>query len=219
MTGTIQQFDFNVDLLKSILWQYENAPNLKSLIEQKQDWYNTNYRDFWQLWYTNVFNLETADDFGLQVWSIILGQPLFVNLPASGNPTWGFGHPYHANFDRGNFASGGNELVRLDSTTARILLQLRYHQLTGSGTIPDTNRMLARIFKDYGACWLNDAHDMTQFYTFTFVPPAQLRFIFDNFDVLPRPAGVQSSYRVIVEPPFGFDQYNANFDNGNFNTE
>jgi hypothetical protein len=71
----IQQFDFSVNLLQALLWQYNGATNLQGLLEAKYNWYYTNQSQFWNDWIGNVFNLATADDFGLAVWSIILGQP------------------------------------------------------------------------------------------------------------------------------------------------
>ena len=76
--STIQEFDYSVDLLKAILWQYNESPNLLSLVTQKQEWYTQNQSEFWSDWYTNVFNLQTANLFGLAVWSIILNVPLYV---------------------------------------------------------------------------------------------------------------------------------------------
>lgn len=216
MTGTIQTIDFSVNLLRALLWEYNEAGNLQSLLEEKQAWYDENQEGFWVDFYNNIFNLQTANDFGLQVWSIILGQPLFINIADNNATTWGFG-AFHENFERSNFSASASETHRLPTETARILLQLRYFQLISSGTVPETNRALAWIFgKKYGKAWLNDNLDMTQFYTFQFALPSDLIFIFNNFDVLPRPAGVGSTYRVIVEEAFGFDATHANFDNGNF---
>src|ERR1700733_14966336 len=73
----IQQFDFSVNLLQAILWQYNDAINLQALLEAKDSWYFNNQTQFWNHWFNNVFNLATANDFGLAVWSIILGQPTF----------------------------------------------------------------------------------------------------------------------------------------------
>lgn len=216
MTTTVQPIDFSVDLLRAILWQYDEAPNLKALIEAKQAWYVANQQDFWQDWLANVFDLRTANSFGLEVWSIILDIPIVVtNFPETGRTTWGFG-TLHENFTRGNFSGSTGHAVRLADETARILLQLRYFQLTSAGTVPEINRMLAYVFQDYGPAWLNDNHDMTQFYTFGFALPSDLEFLFNNFDVLPRPAGVGSSYRVIVGESWGFGDHHENFDHGNF---
>ena len=62
--------DYAVDLLQALIWQYDNAPRLQKLIQQKQDWYNRNNTEFWTDWLKNVFNINTANDFGLTVWGI-----------------------------------------------------------------------------------------------------------------------------------------------------
>lgn len=190
----IQEFDFSVDLLKSVLWQYDNATNLQGLLAQKQAWYDINQRVFWESWITNVFDLRTANDFGLSVWSIILGQSLFTTFPQPSTLVyWGFGSS-NQNFLNGNFASlnGGSSVYT--TPTARLLLRLRYFQLTSSGTVPETNRMLKYLFgDDYGDAYLVDNLDMTQTYTFQFVIPAEISYMLNNTDVLPRPAGVKST--------------------------
>jgi len=218
MAETIQQFDYNVDLLKALLWQYNEATNLQALLEAKQQWYNVNQTEFWENWYRDVFDLRTATPFGLAVWSIILGQPLFVSKGPDNKPTWGFG-AFYVNFERGNFSSQTGSSFKLGTESARILLRLRYYQLTGACTVPSINRMLADVFAGYGLAFVIDNHDMTQLYTFTFALPSDLVFLFNNFDILPRPAGVGSSYNVIINESWGFDEFHENFDNGNFSEQ
>ncbi len=60
---------------------------------------------------------------------------------------------------------------------------------------------------------------MTQRYVFGFALPTDMQFAFSNFDILPRPAGVGSSYIVFVEAPWGFNEDATNFDHGNFYDE
>lgn len=216
MTDTIQTFDTTVDVLRASLWQYQNAERIQSLLASKNAWYLANQTEFWDDWYSDVFDLRTANPFGLMVWSIILGQPIiFPNVGNPDQPTWGFGE-FHRNFTRGNFASSSGFTYRLSPETARIVLRLRYYHLTGTCCVPDVNRMLADVFADYGPAWLLDNNDMTQLYIFTFALPADLRFVFNNYDILPRPAGVGTDYRVTVEETWGFGEYHENFDNGNF---
>ncbi len=195
--STIQPFDFTVNVLQPLIWQYQNAKNIKSILQSKQNWYDTNQTQFWTDWYTNVFNLATANSFGLSVWSIILGQPIVFNNAADPSKIpWGFGTP-NVNFTQGNFAGGAGGSYVLPMAAARILLQLRAFQLVSSGTVPEVNRMLAVVFKDYGAAWLIDNHDMTQTYMFNFPLTADMVYIFNNIDVLPRPAGVLSTYEEV----------------------
>lgn len=189
----IQEFDFSVDLLKASLWQYNNALNLQGLLNAKNDWYIINQTEFWENWFTDVFDLRTANDFGLQVWAIILGQSIYSTFaPASNVGKWGFSSN-NQNFNNGNFGSltGGNRVYSKD--VARLLLRLRYFKLTSSGTVPETNRMLKYLFADYGTAYLQDNLNMTQTYIFNFVIPSEISFMLNNTDVLPRPAGVKST--------------------------
>lgn len=210
-------FDFSVDLLRALLWQYNEAENLEGLLAQKAAWYQENQTQFWNDWITNVFDLRTANDFGLSVWSIILNQPIFLNNQPSppGYPAWGFGS-FRRNFTRGNFASDKGGTVQLPTETARLLLRLRYFQLTSAGTVPEINRMLAYLFATFGKAYLIDNLNMSQKYVFLFPLTSQLRLLFNNFDVLPRPAGVESSYYEGTRRFFGFGAPHANFNNGNF---
>jgi hypothetical protein len=144
----IQMFDLSVNLLQAILWQYNDAENLQALLVAKQAWYNSNQQAFWQGWIANVFNLDTADEFGLGVWSIILGLPNFINQSSPGPeiPVFGFDGSGGVNFDNGILALPNGSSVVLSVATQRLVLQFRYFQLCSSGTVPETNRFLAFLF-------------------------------------------------------------------------
>lgn len=211
----IQLFDFSVDLLQAVLWQYNNAENLISLLQQKQDWYDENQQQFWQDWITNVFDLRTANQFGLTVWGIILGLQLWVNTPpVISDPIFGFEGSGGVNFDNGILGTQNGSSLLLPVETQRRALQLRYLQLTSSGTVPEINRALKYIFGDLGTAYLLDYGNMTQAYIFNFALPADLVYLFQNYDILPRPAGVQSTYVDATLVYFGFNNFNFNFDHG-----
>jgi hypothetical protein len=93
MSASIEEFDFNVNLLNALLWRHNDAANLQSLLESKNAWYAENQTEFWNNWIANVFNLETANEFGLTVWAQILGVPLSLIVPANTGPQFGFGPP------------------------------------------------------------------------------------------------------------------------------
>lgn len=213
----VRTFGFSVDILRALLWQYNDAPNLATLLQKKQTWYDVNQTGFWEDWIRDVFNLQTANDFGLSVWSIVLDMPLVAQL----QPTpvtkmgWGFG-TYRKNFEHGNFNRDGVEPIILSTEQRRLALRLRFFQLTTRGAIPEINEFLSRVFAGYGPAYVLDGLDMTLTYVFTFSPSSQIRFILDEFDVLPRPAGVSARYIVTTVPAWGLGAYRKNFDNGNF---
>jgi hypothetical protein len=211
----IQSLDFSVNLLQALLWQYNDALKLQSLLEDKAAWYDEEYTAFWESWYTDVFDLRTANDFGLTVWAILLNIPLTIT--SGGVPSaniWGFG-PFRKNFNRGNF-SPSTSGIKLTTAQKRLVLQLRYFQLVTRGAIPEINEFLNYVFEPFGKVYVLDGLDMTMNYVFTFTPPSQLRFVLETYDVLPRPAGVGVNYVVTIRDAFGFGPFHVNFGRGTF---
>lgn len=214
----IEEFDFSVNLLIAILWQYNEAGKLQSLLTSKQTWYDNNQSQFWHDWYTNVFNLNTVNDFGAAVWSIILNISLSFgqNPDPPGKAIFGFG-AFNKNFNHGNFAKNGTA-INLTIEEKRFILKLRYWQLVAGGDIPSSNDFLKYAFRDYGDVYLLDGLNMTIVLVFTFIPSAKLKLILDHYDILPRPSGVQLNYVVLPRPVWGFGRFNKNFNHGNFKT-
>jgi len=221
----IQQFDFSNNVLDSIIWQYDNASKITGLLQYKNTWLTENHTAFWQNWYTDIFNLDTANDFGLAVWSIILGLPLFIELnPESPTkPFWAFEN--RKNFDHGVFsnATDNGGIPILTTEQKRIVLKLYYYKLCsrcatyGSYGIPNTNMFLNAIFKDYGRFYVLDGLDMTITYVIGFNIDPNLLQVLKDYDILPRAAAVGiKRYVILTRPVWGFGPYNKNFDNGNF---
>jgi hypothetical protein len=237
----IQEFDYSVDLTQSILWQYNEATNLLSIINQKQAWYTVNQTQFWQNWYTNVFNLLTANLFGIIVWSIILNVPLYVlnSVEPSDAPIWGFNSIVgswptlansYLNFGHSNFSTKG-QVIPLTLEEQRFLLRLRYFQLTTRGDVTDINKFLNYLITTSnigytGNLYMLDGLNMTITYVFTTGDfPVNLLKIIKILDIFPRPAGVGIRYYINYGAQFGFNQIvgswpnlenrNLNFSHGN----
>jgi len=189
----VQTFDFSVDLLRAVLWQYNDATRLQALLTQKQAWYDENQETFWTNWVTDVFDLRTANDFGLAVWAIILGVPLTAASAgdAADKPLWGFG-ANHEVFGHGNFAS--SQSSGLTTEQRRLVLRLRYFQLTTRGTVPEANTFLKALFPDLWPLFVEDNLDMSVNYVFGAPLSSDLQTVLQKFDLLPRPAGVGATY-------------------------
>ncbi len=217
-TGGIQQFDFKVNLLQALLWEYNIAVNVQGLLEDKDAWIQENQTQFWEDFYNNIYNLATANAFGLSLWSIILGQPIYINNGPTppGQNIFGLGI-YNQNLNNGNFGSQNGSTYTFSVPIARLLLQLRYFRLTSSGTVPEINRMLKYLFlENYGLVYLVDCLNMRQRYLFEFTIPSEMLLMLTSFDILPRPASVKSTVQQASIIPFGLGPYNANLNNGNF---
>lgn len=217
MSG-IQQFDFSVDLLQSLIWQYEPAASIQKLMADKQAWYNENQTGFWTDWFRDVFNLLTANDFGLSVWSIILDQPIIINPPPDppGVPIFGFdSEPPHVNFDRGFFSNYG-AAIGLTTEEKRIILRLKYFRCISRAAIPEINRFFRVLFAPYGKVYVLDGLNMSIRVVFKYNPGNKFLYALKKFDLVPRGDGVKNSYIVVNDNLWGFDEYHKNFDRGYF---
>lgn len=213
----IQRLSYSVDLMEALLWQHNNAVKLNALSRAKNAWYQENNGDFWTAWVRDVFDMRTANLFGLRVWSIILDLPLNFAVPINTSKSFGFG-AFNANFNRRGFALDSGNSATVDLEDARLLLRLRYLQLICYPSIPEINRILKTVFSDRGGGYALDSLDMGYVtYVFGFTPGSTLASLLFQYDVLPRPAGVGS--RILIEgaKKFGFGQYNANFNSVGFN--
>lgn len=209
------KLEFHVNLMRTVLWQYENAPKLKSLVQSEQDWANENVTEFWQNWFRDVFNLKTANDFGLIVWSIILDIPLIINRPRRVGGVFGFGSN-HKNFGNGNFGRARSRDIEVTTEQARKILLLRWFQLTSRPTVPNINKALEIVFGE-GIAYVQDSLDMSDlFFMFTERPDYQTIDLLKNRDLLLRPSTVGSAFGVQPRAGFGFGVHHLNFGNGNF---
>jgi hypothetical protein len=209
------RLEFHVNLMRTVLWQYENAPKLKALVQSEQDWANKNVTEFWKNWFRDVFNLKTANDFGLNVWSRILNVPLTINRPKRVSGVFGFS-TNHKNFGNGNFGRARSQDISVTTEQARKILLLRWFQLTSRPTIANINEALEIVFGT-GIAYVQDNLNMSnQLFMFTERPDYQTIDMLKNTDLLPRPSTVGSTYAVQPRKGFGFGIHHFNFKNGNF---
>lgn len=207
----VQQFDFSLDLMKVIPWKNDSTENLMALMNFKQSWYAKQHQQFWEDWERDVFNLWTANDFGLNVWSIILDLPLYTNNDASppSYKAFGFG-AFGRNFGNGNFATDPNLANKLSIEEKRLLLLLRWRCITSDGSMYDINKALKDLPMLKAYCL--DGQDMTITYIFTEAPSPLMMTIIKQYDILPRPSGVKAKLLVQPRKAFGFANYGLNFD-------
>lgn len=216
-----QLFDYSVDLLKTILWENNTAIRSNNLIIKKNEWVNASQTEFWQNWFTDVFDLRTANNFGLSVWSVILGLPLNTGVEPDppGKPIWGFGM-YKKNFIGGNFSNANSQFIPTIEEK-RILLRLRYYQLTSRCAIPEINASLKDVFSAFlpYKVYVLDQLNMQILLVFTFDPGIRLLHLLKTFDLIPRETGVKINYFITTHALFGFGIFKHNFGNGNFKPE
>lgn len=218
----IYNLDFNINLLRSILWQYNDAEHLQALINAEAEFYSLSSAGFWQNWYRDVFNLDTANDFGLIIWSVILGSYRDVRLNTeSRGRIFGFNAKEgvalansNQNFNFGNFTSS-ESIVSVNRDQLRMLLKIRAMQLVSNGSAYDINRMLNRVFPD-NSVFCRDNLDMTMTYVFTEAPSMDILFLLQKAEVFRPPAAIGYNVRVFSARTWGFGAHRMNFHRGNF---
>ena len=209
-----ESLDLNVNLLRSILWQYENADKLKTLVLGQQGWINENHTKFWNNWIRDVFNLKTANAFGLAVWARILNVPLTIEREQSIDDVFGFGAE-HENFNNGGFGVAAGAVDNVSVEQARKMLLARYFTLIYAPTVPNINMILGVLFGE-GAVYVVDSLDMRSTYTFNGSPDFLTRDLLKNVDFIPRPAAVGVDFTILPNDAFGFGEHHLNFENGGF---
>ncbi len=213
---TVRTFDFGINVSRALLWQYSGAERLQALVANEQAWVDAHHAGFWSGWVRDVFDLRTANGFGLTIWAYILDLPLLVITPGSGDrDVFGF-EAFGQNFDQptsqfGADVSGG---FGLTLEQRRLVLRLRYFQLTTRATVPEINRFLRELFGP--GVYVADDLDMTMRYVFTYAPNPDVVFVLEQFDLLPRPAGVEATILINPANVFGFGPAFLNFDQAGF---
>ena len=181
-----------VNLLDCLLWQYNKATKLQSLVQSCQDEFEGNVKDFWDNFYTNIFNIDTANTFGLSVWGILLGV------------------------DRPSYTSGG-QTYQYSDDMYRLLLKSRSLLFRMDGSVFQINKYIEYLFPNKPILVL-DRLDMSMDIVFYYTPTADELQVLNNPDFLPRPSGVEINIWIINPLEiFGFEGSGLNtFDNGVF---
>ena len=63
------------DLGKIVLWQYDKAVRLLSVMKHMQVLYHCAVEQFWDWWTKRVLSIDTLDAFGCSLWGMFLGVP------------------------------------------------------------------------------------------------------------------------------------------------
>lgn len=185
------------DYTQTLLSQYANSPTITQMVAYMDGYYDpsANIDQF----YDYVWNIDTAQGWGLDVWGRIVGVGRVLEVQAS--EVFGFEEalPGASTFGEGIFYSGGptSGNLALSDTAYRQLILAKAAANICDGSIPAINRVLMLLFPNRGDCYCTDGNDMTMTYTFSFALTPVERAIVLKSNALPRPAGVEAT---LVEP-------------------
>jgi hypothetical protein len=192
--GSIPTFDW----WTTVLSQYANAPALTSILSSFFSAVDETAN--LDAFFDNIWNINTAQGYGLDVWGRIVGVTRVVPIP--GTITYlVFEESGNADgFNNGIFFSGGgttNNFILSDSAF-RLLILTKALANISDGSIKSLNALLRALFPNRGNCYVTDGLNMTFTYTFAFkLSPVELSIV-QNSGALPKPVGVSVT---IVQPP------------------
>jgi hypothetical protein len=176
-------FTFNENLIQNVIWQYDNAEKLKSLIKAKNTYYAENLQDFWEQIVNDFLNIHTATDWGLNLWGKILKLKRTYNI--------------------------NGKSITISTELYRRLILGKLQMIRMTGTVPEINKYLNFVFKaDKGSTarsYVFDNHDMSIQYVLNFEPTEEELALIYARAILPTPVGVLDRIYILEQKNiFGF---------------
>ena len=201
----------------TIISQYANSPILLSIIKSLNTAIDT--RVDIKRFYNNIWDIDTANGYGLDIWGVILGINRFFKVIEQGDFI-GFENGFNT-FNNAIWYTGNNgvKMHKMDDESYRNILKLKAISNIIYATIPNINKFLSEMFKNRGRVYLEKVDTMHLCYIFEFsLTPIEVS-ILKSGNILPRPSGVLIDFKVIDKEAvnFGFIESELNtFDNGVF---
>lgn len=187
--GTIPAFD----VWSTIISQYANSPILTQLITNFFQ-YIDQTADF-EAFFDNIWNIDTAQGYGLDVWGRIVGVTRNLQLPTVPPSSFGFAEANAGTalpFGFGVFftGQGASSSFTLDDNDFRTLIFAKALANISDGSIKSINQLLLNLFPNRGNCFVVDGLNMTMEYVFSFPLSTVELAILGQSGVLPKPTGV-----------------------------
>ncbi|MDX3986178.1 MAG: DUF2612 domain-containing protein [Achromobacter sp.] len=199
---------------RTVISQYANSPTLRQLIRNMDEYINPD-ADF-DAFYDYVWNVETAQGFGLDIWGRIVGVGRMLTIPGAGTylgyqeaytvPTAATGaQPFgQAPMYVGTTSS---QTYRLADDAYRKLILVKALANISDCTSPSLNRLLSNLFAGRGRCYVSDTGQMEFRYVFEFALEPYEIAILTQSGAIPKPAAVLANVlQVDLPTTFGFNE-------------
>ena len=188
--------------------QYRDG-NIKELIQGIADIKKKYIKNAFESLKNDNLLITTAKQDGLDMWGRLIH--FYRHIPT--DPSADNGIQYF-NFNDKNFRQlqfinpNQQNYARLTDDVFRRMIVLIYQGMFINNTIPNLNTFVNQFFSEFDKIIVRDTLDMS-FVVYVFKGdnpmPVWLKWILENYDILPRPAGVGSSYIEATEfKRFGF---------------
>ena len=210
----------NFDINETIQSQYAASPHITNLVNAF--WNSLNPEADIELFYKKVFNPDTAEGMGLDVWGRIVAIGREYLTTDTTNPYWGYKLPEIAdervqNFGNAPYYKKINGTVRLTDTAYRLYIFLKAMINIGDGTLASLNKMIRYLFPNDTVYIIHTDTMVLRLVVESPISQADLDALL-NLPWLP--AGVNLEEYQIITPTWGLEgQDLAVLDEGNFATE
>ena len=180
------------NLISTFIAQYANSPKLLALLNSANT--SLGVGSNFDAFYSQVWNVQTATGYGLDVWGRIVG--VSRNLVVATTPlALGFSQATGCQpFGQAPFYNGAplTQNYRLSDSAYRSLILAKAATNIASSSSQSINGLLQGVFAGRGRCYVNDLHAMSIYYVFEFALTAMDLAIIQKSGVVPHPAGVSA---------------------------
>ncbi len=179
------------NVLQTLISQYSASPTLRALVVNVDEYLDP--RADLDTFYDFVWNVDTAEGFGLDTWGKIVNVGRLLNVPCeTPNP--------------GMFPFTGGTYALTDEQYRVVIFTKALTNIT-NGSAASINQVLQNLFAGRGRTYVLDLGNMAMQYTFEFYLEPFEYVMLSNGGVAPRPAGVLVSINQgDVDDTFGFDE-------------
>lgn len=184
--------------------QYASSPILNSLVDYRRGYFDNGWGD---QFYSLVWNVDTAQGFGLDIWGkiVVVGRELqipqtdYFGFTTTPNQSW-------SSFGEYSFYSGpeATNTYILADNAYRVLILAKALSNISATDCKSLNKVLSQLFPGRGRAWVNDLGNMQMRVTFEFALDPWERSVLNNGKVFPRPAGVMMDMLESPAETFGF---------------
>lgn len=184
----------NID--QTLISQYAQSPVLTQLIDNLAEYFDQSAN--WDNFYQYVWNIDTAQAWGLDFWGKVLGVSRYVEIPVVGKYLGLEGSGGNASgypFGVGVFYSGATstQTYALSDSDFRTLLYAKAFANICRTCIPVLNQLMRLLFPGQGDTYCLDNGNMSMTYYLGWAPTQVQLAILEQSGAVPHPTGVAVS--------------------------
>jgi hypothetical protein len=177
------------DVFQTVISQYANSPIILALLASESATLDAagRFDDF----YKDIWNIDTATGYGLDLWGRILGITRVVNIPPSGTYIGFKGQTGGEPLSQGIWYHGADatsNVALTDAAYRRVLLAKAMANIS-NGSIPSLNAIVMFLFPSYGNSYVMNDGSMSLSYRFGATLSALDFALASQKNILPRPLG------------------------------